>query len=129
MCEAMMHFLSFNLILKYLVLQSEPYDYIMHGSTLTRQLIPNVSYGLVPWEHTETNIEFSWSLMSPSIKLLGNLLSIITFPSGGHVNIKAHGLPPKSKMGNVPSSKVPGSQVILHGLVCEGNANKEQDCC
>lgn len=102
--------------------QFESYDYIMHGSALTRQLIPNVSYSLVPWEHTETCVELSWSLTSPSIKLLGN----ITLPPVGHMNIKARGLPPKSKMGSFLSSKVPNSQVIFHELVCEGNANKEQ---
>lgn len=62
--------------------------------------------------------------ISPSVKFLGNVLSVISLLSAGHV--KVHGLPSKSKMGNFPSSKVPSAQVILHGLICEGNANKEQ---
>lgn len=97
--------------------QSESYDCIMQGSTLTGQLIPNVSYGLVPWEHTETYVELSWSLMSSSVKLLENILIIITLPPVGQLNIKEHGLLPKSKTGSFPSSKVPSSQVILHGFV------------
>lgn len=125
LCERITHFLSFNLIFKYRVFQSESHDYIMHGSALKDSwcLMWNVVLSL---GSMETCVEPSLSLTSPSVRLLRNIVIIITLPPVGHVTINAHGLPSKPKMASFPSSKVPGSQVILHGLVCEGNANKEQ---
>lgn len=40
--------------------------------------------------------------------------------------MKAHKLPSKSKMGSFTSGKVSSAEIILHGLICEGKANKEQ---
>lgn len=51
----------------------------------------------------------------------GKYSQVISLPSVGHVNMISHRLPSKPKMGSFPSSKVSSAQVILHGLICEGN--------